>query len=119
MLYGSDYVTHNIHNLYHLINDASKYGTLEEFSAFILESFIACIKMMIRKGDWPLQQLMRRCMEVENLNDTNFIDNSEDQPQTVHEHFDGPLTNNHRNVRQYIFLKLKISQLIVVNTIKM
>ena len=59
ILYGAEYVTHNVHNLLHLTNDARKYGVLEEFSAFRFESFIACIKMMIRKGAQPLQQLLR------------------------------------------------------------
>lgn len=33
-IYGKRYVSHNIHNLLHLTNDARKFGTLEEFSAF-------------------------------------------------------------------------------------
>ena len=54
ILYGAEYVTHNVHNLLHLTNDTRKYGILEEFSAFTFENFIACIKRMIRKGAQPL-----------------------------------------------------------------
>ena len=107
ILYGAEYVTHNVHNLLHLTNDARKYGILEEFSAFTFENFIACIKRMIRKGAQPLQQLLRRCIEIENLQDIDLIESSQDQYQTDHQHFNGPVINNQQNIRQYTFLKFK------------
>lgn len=67
VLYGNEFVTHNVHNLYHLVADCRTYGLLENFSAFKFENFIARIKNMLRKGDQTLQQLQRRFEEMEIL----------------------------------------------------
>ena len=64
-MYGPEFVSYNFHNLLHLPNDVRKYGDVEQFSAFRFENFIARIKNLIRKGNQPLAQLMRRCIEIE------------------------------------------------------
>ena len=39
-IYGPKYVSHNIHNLVHVVMDVDKFGILDNFSAFKFESFI-------------------------------------------------------------------------------
>ncbi|KYN07563.1 hypothetical protein ALC62_01469 [Cyphomyrmex costatus] len=55
-LYGKAYVSHNIHNLLHLVADVRKFGILENFSCFRFENYMGTIKKLLRKGDKPLQK---------------------------------------------------------------
>lgn len=98
-LYGTRYVSHNIHNFQHLADDVRRYGELDNFSAFRFENFIAQIKRYIRSGNRPLQQLARRCKEVEILQDSPIDLNEEKNLKQPHSQ--GPLTNNFNVVDQY------------------
>lgn len=40
VLYGKEYVSHNIHNLLHLCSDIKTFGPVDNFSAFRFENFI-------------------------------------------------------------------------------
>lgn len=62
-LYGKDMLVYNVHGLTHLADDALKFGPLSTFSAFPFESFLGRIKKMIRKPNFPLQQVIRRLSE--------------------------------------------------------
>lgn len=62
-MYGSCYVSHNIHALIHIASDAEKYGSLEKISAFPFENFMQPIKKKVRSGVKPLQQIIRRYEE--------------------------------------------------------
>ncbi|KAJ1522145.1 hypothetical protein ONE63_002456 [Megalurothrips usitatus] len=62
-LYGSQHVTHNIHNMIHLADECARHGTLDSFSAFKFENFYQFLKKLLRKGEKPLQQLSRRYEE--------------------------------------------------------
>ncbi|KYN21196.1 hypothetical protein ALC57_06438 [Trachymyrmex cornetzi] len=44
ILYGKQYMSHNIHNLLHLCSDVRTYGPLDNFSAFRFENYMAFIK---------------------------------------------------------------------------
>lgn len=68
-LYGPRYVSFNVHNLLHLSSEVDKFGSLEMFSAFPFENFIASLKLLIRKGDRPLQQIARRLAEFDSVNE--------------------------------------------------
>ncbi len=59
-LYGEDQYVYNVHGLVHLANDASRFGVLDDYSAFVFESFLGTLKRLIRKPNFPLQQVMRR-----------------------------------------------------------
>lgn len=61
------YISHNIHNLLHLINDVRKFSHLGRFSAFKFENTIFKMKYMIRKYDKPLQQIARRFLKNQNI----------------------------------------------------
>jgi len=67
ILYGKENVSHNIHNLLHLSDEAKKFGTLQEFSAFPFENYLQSILKLIRKNDKPLEQIVRR------ISEQNFI----------------------------------------------
>ncbi|EZA56087.1 hypothetical protein X777_03737 [Ooceraea biroi] len=56
-LYGIHNMSHNIHNLIHLVDDVKKFGPLDNFSAFKFENYMQILKKYIRKADRPLQQL--------------------------------------------------------------
>lgn len=62
-VYGTCYISYNVHNLIHLSNDVAKYGHLDNFSAFIFESHMYQIKRLIRKGNLQLQQVVNRLSE--------------------------------------------------------
>ena len=57
ILYGKEFVSHNVHGLLHIVNDAKLLGTLDEFSAFPFENKLRLLKRQLRKSDRPLQQL--------------------------------------------------------------
>ncbi|XP_026466750.1 uncharacterized protein LOC113370294 [Ctenocephalides felis] len=64
VLYGDHNVSHNIHNILHLANDARSFGTLDSFSAFKFENYMQVLKKYIRKSEKPLQQIYKRYFEV-------------------------------------------------------
>ncbi|KAJ8673372.1 hypothetical protein QAD02_004634 [Eretmocerus hayati] len=49
LLFGDYFVTFNVHNLLHLVDDVRLYGLLESFSAFRFENFMFLLKNRIRK----------------------------------------------------------------------
>jgi len=64
-LYGSEQLSHNVHNLVHISQDVSNHHiVLDRFSAFPLENFLQKVKKLVRKGDKPLQQLAKRYAEM-------------------------------------------------------
>jgi len=74
-IYGISYVSHNVHALIHLVDDALKYGPLDKFSSFPFENAMQPLKKDIRSGQKPLQQLINRCAErrVLNVNIEKFL----------------------------------------------
>lgn len=72
-IYGNDYVSSNIHNLTHVVDEVRKYGQLSNFNAYPFENKLYVIKNLIRQGNKPLQQVARRLNERLDLE----IENSE------------------------------------------
>ncbi|MBW0553830.1 hypothetical protein O181_093545 [Austropuccinia psidii MF-1] len=64
-IYGKSYMSHNVHIIQHLADDVTKFGSLNNFSAFEFESYMQPMKKKIRTGVKPLQQLIRRYSEDE------------------------------------------------------
>lgn len=48
-LYGIENVTHNIHGLFHLVDDCRLHGTLDSFSAFQYEDYLTKLKFSVKK----------------------------------------------------------------------
>lgn len=66
-IYGEDMLVYNVHGLTHLSEDAKNFGLLDNFSSFAFESFLGNIKRLVRKPSLPLQQVIRRISEGQNL----------------------------------------------------
>lgn len=62
-LYGERHLIENVHNLLHLADAASIFGSLDSISAFAFENFMQKLKKMLRKHQHPLQQYHRRLSE--------------------------------------------------------
>ncbi|KAG8225186.1 hypothetical protein J437_LFUL001313 [Ladona fulva] len=61
-LYGRRSVSHNVHALIHVHDDAAHYGCLERVSCFKFENKLQRLKKLVRKR--PLQQIVRREAEM-------------------------------------------------------
>lgn len=66
-IYGEAYITSNVHNLVHLVDEVMRYGELQSFSAYPFESMLGTIKKMLRNGNNPLAQVARRIIEMTRL----------------------------------------------------
>lgn len=62
-IYGASYISHNIHSVIHLADDAKRYNGLNKICAFMFENHMQPLKKDIRSGMRPLQQLSRRYEE--------------------------------------------------------
>lgn len=69
VLYGEQYISHNVHNLYHIVDDVKKHGNLDDFSAFIFENFLQRIKNLLRKPGKPLEQIFNRFHEESEISE--------------------------------------------------
>ncbi|RVE41155.1 hypothetical protein evm_010229 [Chilo suppressalis] len=61
--YGVDYITSNVHNLLHVVEEVERYGPLQTFSAYPFENKLYLIKKMLRGGKKPLPQVAKRLSE--------------------------------------------------------
>lgn len=55
-LFGKEFITLNVHNIIHLVEDVSRLGCVDNFSCFRFENFMRFIKKAIRSPFRPLQQ---------------------------------------------------------------
>lgn len=65
--YGEDYVSSNVHNLCHLVDDVERFGILPKFSAYPFENKLFQIKNLIRSGRNPLSQIAKRLSEINQI----------------------------------------------------
>lgn len=103
ILYGKENASHNVHNLLHLYDDAVKFGTLQEFSAFPFENYLQSILKMIRKNEKPLEQIVCRISE-QNSCAKRATKITSIEPQLQNLYFNGPVVNDinsNSNVNQY------------------
>lgn len=63
-IYGEQYMTSNVHNLTHLVDDVKRFGELESFSAYAFENRLGHIKQLLRNGRNPLAQVAKRLIEL-------------------------------------------------------
>jgi hypothetical protein len=66
-IYGSEYVTYNVHSLLHLPDNAKKFGALDAVSAFPFESYLGHPKKLVRKSQNPVSQVVRRIEETQDF----------------------------------------------------
>ncbi|XP_011859622.1 PREDICTED: putative nuclease HARBI1 [Vollenhovia emeryi] len=98
-LYGKENASHNLHHLLHICDDAKKFGTLQEFSAFPFENYLQSILKMIRKNNKELEQIVCRITERNYCINSNFRVKY-NEPQFFKPHSNGPLINSH-NCNQF------------------
>lgn len=102
-LYGEQYASHNIHNLLHIYEDSKIFGILEKFSAFPFENYLQKLKKLIRKGDKPLAQIIKRKIEEDNCETiTNRSDSYKSKDGIPkYQHNNGPLLKNFEGCEQF------------------
>ena len=102
-IYGQRYVSHNVHNLLHVAPDVRKYGNLDNFSSFSFESFIFFIKKLLRKHNQCLEQIIRRCSEIDEVSNDIIRRNRPSVPneECKNHHKDGPIVRNLIGGSQY------------------
>lgn len=62
--YGEDFMSSNVHNLSHLVDDVKRFGELSSFSSYPFESKLYQIKNLLRSGNRPLVQVAKRLAEI-------------------------------------------------------
>lgn len=129
-LYGSQFMTSNVHNLLHIAEDVKRFGILSSISAYPFESCLGRMKRMIRAGPNPLQQIARRILERGNtLSSKNVpgaaagntmkpyvIRKDDSKFVTVHIPDRSFMITNKRFEDQWILANDKILQMIDANT---
>ena len=110
-IYGQEHVVYNVHNLLHIADDAEKFGHLDSCSAFPFENFMQKIKKLVRKPEYPLQQVVYRLKEMKNSGYYSSLGQScfdqSDKPTLCNRHEDGPIPNGVGHVQQFKKLEMK------------
>lgn len=63
-LYGSEFISYNVHGLLHICDDSLNFGTLENASTFQFESYMQQIKRLLRSNNMHLEQAYKRICEM-------------------------------------------------------
>ena len=90
-IYGDESLVYNVHSLIHIVDDARKYGSLDDVSAFVFENFLKDLKGLVRKQHQILPQIVRRIMEMKQ---TRTFKIKEQITLCKGAHGDGPLPEN-------------------------
>lgn len=99
ILYGKEALVYNVHSLVHLAADVQRLGCLDDFSAFVFENKLGQLKKLIRKPQYPIQQVLKRLDEQQSygtVSHSSFI-----VPVTKVEHCNGPILPYMQCAKQY------------------
>lgn len=101
ILYGVQFLSHNVHGLLHLCDVYKTFGPLDNCCAFKFENYMKELKSLVRKNEKPLEQVVNRYSEKNNFTIENIFNSSfkkklfySKTPILKQEHADGPLTEN-------------------------
>ena len=100
-IYGQNMLIYNIHNLVHLVQDAKRYGPLDNISAFPFESFLGKLKKLVRGSNYPLSQLVRRLGEKQRVKVKLHQDEEDTMARFKRQHISGPLPKEFVGAKQY------------------
>lgn len=78
VLYTEDFLVYNVHSLIHLADDALKFGSLNNVTAFPFENFMQTLKKLLRAKNNELAQVIRRVYERQEVLVTK---NNDKQPK--------------------------------------
>jgi len=101
-IYGSGFVTLNVHSLIHLTDCVRRFGKLDHFSSFKFENSMPCLTRKVRKSSLTIQQVVRRT--IEERNQCKLIINRHKTEKFYFEHFSGPLINNCNSPQFKVYL---------------
>lgn len=94
-IYGSYFLSFNVHNLIYLCDDVLRFGPLPNFSAYPFENFLQYLKKLLRRGNQALQQIVKRVVELGNANLTKKIAKFDTRSRSFRlQHDSGPLIPN-------------------------
>ncbi|CAH1099203.1 unnamed protein product [Psylliodes chrysocephalus] len=62
-IYSEDYLTSNVHNLVHVVDDVNRFGVLQSISAYPFEHALFQIKRLLHMGNYNLEQVVNRLSE--------------------------------------------------------
>ncbi|XP_065080788.1 uncharacterized protein LOC135703463, partial [Ochlerotatus camptorhynchus] len=63
-IYGQQYITSNIHNLQHIVDEVEAFGSLSTMAAYPFENGLQRLKHLIRSGSKTLEQVINRLSEL-------------------------------------------------------
>ena len=108
VLYRPFPIVYNLHCLYHLADDANRFGNLDQFSGFPFENHLGILKKLIRSPSNPLAQAIRRLSEKDSQ---NILIKKRERAVVSQEHDEGPLPVriDSTSVRQYRKIELPLS----------
>lgn len=111
-IYGKEFLVYNVHSLVHLTNDVINLGPLEDFSAFKYENVLGMIKRLVRKPQYPMQQVVRRLREIHMHHKEGMVNSSSGVSEVLlKEHCEGPVPNGVVLVKQ--FRKLQFGNYVI------
>ncbi|XP_030758964.1 uncharacterized protein LOC115884507 isoform X1 [Sitophilus oryzae] len=94
-IYDIGFFSLNVHSLSHLVDCCKKFGPLDSFSAFPYENYMQKLLRYVRKAHQPLQQVIRRVSEENNLLNSLTINTKKcvkpSSLNCVQVHSEGPL----------------------------
>lgn len=64
-LYGIEFISSNVHNLDHVVDDVLRFGNLTKISSYVFENCLSRLKFRLRNCDKPLEQISRRIIELD------------------------------------------------------
>lgn len=106
-IYGTHFISHNVHGLLHIVDDYRNFGALDSCSCFPFENYMQILKSSLRKHDKPLQQFVRRYQEKCSNKTTTVINANDSNYKNIH-HL-GPILDNVTCGPQLLNLKIKNS----------
>jgi len=106
-IYGAQFSSHNIHSLIHLADDYRNYGSLDNCSCFPFENFMKFLKVMVRKHEKPLEQVINRYREFLTFN-VPTVDTNQSKIIYKKEHCKGPLVECYTSPQYQIIFKNNI-----------
>lgn len=62
-IYGDEFMVYNVHSLAHVAEDAQIQGCLDQCAAWVIESYLQKLKILVRSGRKPVIQLVKRLQE--------------------------------------------------------